>query len=107
LDSQGSAPLWKAVRSSKLKSVRLLLEAGCDPNIADQKQGWTPLHCNAFCNREPDSLEIARQLLDHGANVNTVDSAYGETPLHYAVRVAKSAKLVELLLESGAEVNAL
>lgn len=105
-DDEGVTPLWKAVRFSKPGSVRLLLDANADPSITDEEQGWTPLHCNAFCNSEPDSLTIAQLLLEHGANVDATEPTYGETSLHYAVRVAKSVELTRQLVESKANVNA-
>ncbi|WP_425396568.1 M56 family metallopeptidase [Aeoliella sp.] len=104
-DADGVTPLWRAVRFSKSESVRALLADGADPNIADLKQGWTPLHCNAFCNSGPKGVDIGQQLLDHGADANAVEPTYGESPLHYAVRVAKSVALSEQLLEAGADVN--
>ena len=105
-DDNGFTPLWQAVRFSKRESVRQLLRASADPSIADDQQGWTPLHCNAFCNSEPDCVAIAQLLLEHGARVDAREPSNGETSLHFAVRAAKSLDLTKLLLESDAEVNA-
>ena len=102
----GATPLWMAVRFSKSERVGELLASGADPNIARPARGWTPLHCNAFCNSEPSCLAIGRQLLDHGADANVIEPTYGETPLHYAVRVAKSVALTKQLIDAGADVNA-
>jgi ankyrin repeat protein len=43
--------------------MRLLLEAGADPNLR-QKGGFVPLHEAAHS----DDVEMARLLLDHGAD---------------------------------------
>jgi len=76
----------------KLKEVvRLLLDAGADPNIADNT-GHTPLIINAR------DLEIAQMLIAHGANVNA-QAKNGFTPLMNAGTV----ELTRLLLEHGAD----
>lgn len=70
--------------------VRLLLDAGADPNIAD-KEGQTPLIANAW------DVEIARMLVAHGANVNA-QGKDGFTPLLNA----GTLELMRFLLEHGA-----
>ncbi|NOZ40498.1 MAG: hypothetical protein GXP24_09765 [Planctomycetes bacterium] len=107
LDADGATALWQAVRSSKRKSVRLLLAAGADPEIRDRQQSWTPLQCSAFCNHGSDGIEIAKLLLQHGANPNAVEPKYNETALHYAVISTQSPLLVQLLLDAGADIDAL
>ncbi|MBA4107692.1 MAG: hypothetical protein C0485_18320 [Pirellula sp.] len=102
LDSDGNSPLWVAVRFSKPESVKLLLAAHADAN-ARGGMDWTPLHCLSFC--KPD-VETARLLIQHGADPNAVESRYGETPLHYAVSASQSPLLVKLLIDAGANVNA-
>ena len=71
--------------------VRILLDAGADPNIADNT-GMTPLITNAR------DLEIAQMLIAHGANVNA-QAKDGFTPLLNAGRV----ELTRLLLQHGAD----
>jgi ankyrin repeat protein len=71
--------------------VRILLDAGADPNIADNK-GMTPLIANAR------DLEIAQMLVAHGANVNA-QANDGFTPLLNA----ETAALTRFLLEHGAD----
>jgi ankyrin repeat protein len=70
--------------------VRILLDADCDPNLADKK-GMTPLIANAR------DAEIAEMLIAHGANVNA-QANDGFTPLMNA----GTAELTRLLLEHGA-----
>ena len=102
LDSDGNSPLWVAVRFSNPEGVKCLLAARADAN-ARGGMDWTPLHCLSFC--EPD-IATARLLIQHGADPNAVESRYGQTPLHYAVRVTHSPLLVKLLIDAGANVNA-
>ncbi len=71
--------------------VRMLLDAGADPNIADNK-GKTPLIANSR------DLEIAQMLIAHGANVN-VRASDGFT----ALLNAGTVELTRFLLEHGAD----
>jgi uncharacterized protein len=71
--------------------IRVLLDAGADPNIADN-EGKTPLIANAW------DLEIAKLLIARGANVNA-QAQDGFTPLLNAGTV----ELTRLLLEHGAD----
>ena len=71
--------------------VRILLDAGTDPNIAD-KEGKTPLIANSR------DLQIAEMLVAHGANVNARAND-GFTPLHNAGTV----ELIRFLLQHGAD----
>lgn len=56
-------PVHAAVAARDGASLRVLLEAGADPNVR-QQGGFTPLHAAAHA----DEPEIARLLLDHGAD---------------------------------------
>jgi ankyrin repeat protein len=71
--------------------VRMLVDAGADPNLADNK-GKTPLIANSR------DLEIAQMLVAHGANVNA-QASDGFTPLLNAGTV----ELTRFLLEHGAD----
>jgi ankyrin repeat protein len=56
-------PVHAAVAAFDPESLRLLLEAGADPNVR-QQGGFTPLHAAAHIDHE----EMARLLLEHGAD---------------------------------------
>jgi ankyrin repeat protein len=70
---QGFTPLHSAVATdagpAEREIVRLLLEAGADPN-AKSRQGATPLHTAAYTG----DLEIAEMLLAYGADPSATDA---------------------------------
>jgi uncharacterized protein len=59
----GVRPVHAASAAHDRETMRLLLEAGADPNQR-QRGGFTPLHEAAHT----DDVEMARLLLDHGAD---------------------------------------
>lgn len=66
--------------ASKLQFVEYLLEKGAKVN-AEDKFGWTPLHCAALKGHK----DIVTQLILKGADVKAMD-ADGEEPLDKAMR---------------------
>ena len=101
--NKGRNPLHAAVRIDDIAAVRSLLAGGANVNARDSKN-VTVLQLAAVLGNE----DIVRLLLDMGANPNgnLVSAATNsDTPLHDAVRFARM-KIVRLLLDNGAEVNA-
>jgi ankyrin repeat protein len=92
--TDGATPLMYAVQHGDLAAVRMLLDAGADPNAADHA-GATPLLWAV------DDLEKTRLLIERGARVNA-RSADGRTPLMVAAGRHGSAPVVRLLLDRGA-----
>lgn len=125
----GNAPIALATvdyHSKALGLVRLLLDAGANPNVTYHDpsfrnmrcpdHGSTPLH---FCaGNSPDNrhyrvnADVVQLLLRRGAHAHVVNARTGKTPLHGAMArcdfndVAVSERIVDLLLEHGAGVNA-
>ena len=106
--------LLLAVQHNQLKTAELLISLGCDVNLSNC-YGNTPLHEAAHLGY----VELAALLLQHGAD-RKVANHKGSTPLHFmcycelptdpekaAVMSQKSIALVKMLVEAGAEVNAL
>jgi ankyrin repeat protein len=96
-DNDGFTPLRWAVANGHKKMVELLLIYGSDVNAKDN-DGFTPLH--GAKNRV-----VAEQLLAKGADVNAEVNDTGWTPLHQSADWGNK-RLMELLLDNKAEVNA-
>lgn len=86
-------PFLIAVSSrKKMELIRLLLDAGADPNIANNK-GMTPLMLST-------SSHLTRLLLERGAEVNARNKD-GMTALMFCT----NANVSKLLIQAGARVN--
>ena len=80
------------------QSVQELIDAGADPNAADDV-GKSPLHWVAKAT--PETIAV---LLEAGAEVNARDYL-DRMPFHF-ISAASTPENVVLLLEAGAKVNA-
>ena len=131
----GSTPLMYATLYGDAESVRLLLEAGADPNIRNESgatalmwamddldksrllirsgadvnarsdDGRTPL---LIATARPGSFDVVKLLLDHQANPSQMVNTYRGpmTPLRLAAEAGDEAML-RLLLERGADAKAM
>jgi ankyrin repeat protein len=125
----GSTPLLRAAMSGDLDIMRLLLDAGADPQLAtnelpnggenggggmgDYGSGaTTPFLAAAGLGwrkgvsrgREEDAIEALRLLMDLGADVNETNQA-GDTALHGAT-YRGSLAIMQFLLDRGADPTA-
>ncbi|GIL46013.1 hypothetical protein Vafri_3096 [Volvox africanus] len=96
----GTTPLLIAVENNHLGLLRVLLEAGANPNLPDTN-GCTPLL--AACTE--GHLEMARVLLEYGAKPN-MQRRDGWTALMGAT-LNRSTAMAELLLAAGAQHSVL
>ncbi|KAH7129683.1 putative kinesin, partial [Dactylonectria estremocensis] len=102
-DEQGGAAdfrnkaLLAAVRKDCVTAAEVLLAAGADVNVKDQK-GRTPLSWAA----EQGNEAIARLLVEAGADKEAKDGHGGRGPLHYAAEQGHEA-IARLLVEAGAD----
>ncbi len=94
----GATPLLYAALYGDAASVKLLLDAGADPNIRNDA-GASALMWAA------GDLEKVRLLVEHGADVNATSDA-GRTPLLIAAGRFGNAAVVKLLLDRGANPSA-
>jgi ankyrin repeat protein len=98
-DIQGRTALWEASSDGVIPGVRLLLESGANPAIADISD-WTPL----IKASERGHVETVRCLLDHPSGAATINlqTWCGETALLYACLNGHPG-VVRVLLEKGAD----
>ena len=99
IQHEGHTLLYDMVSADSVTYVKLLLEAGADPN-RESDNGNTPLH---FAVRRKN-LKLAKVLLQNGADPNRLTHYLSEAPLHEAVS-ARSPEMIELLVDHGAELN--
>ena len=99
VNNKGQTALWFACEDGQEGFVKVLLDAGADPNITDNGKD-SSLHSavNGYC-----SLDTVKEIIDHGAPVDVVNDI-GETPLLLACSTAQEAT-VKLLLEEKANPN--
>ena len=88
-----------------LDCFKMLVEAGADIN-AEDKDGWTPLHC--ACEPERSHMSwfrgskdhLVKTLLEAGANPNARTRS-GSTPLH----ITNRSEVVSMLVAHGADAS--
>jgi hypothetical protein len=100
LDEYQSLPLFEAISSGHTTIAEELLTAGADPKLT-LPGGDTALMQAAW----NDQVTIAKALLDRGAPVNAAN-INGETALIFASQTCPDGKMVQLLLNAGADPNA-
>ncbi|KAJ6014857.1 ankyrin repeat-containing domain protein [Penicillium herquei] len=113
-DKEGSTPLHYFIQlhanCGETKhfenALRLLLEAGADPNIKDI-EGKSALHLLALWSVDSDPLSpsILDLLLAHGAGINDVDKE-GNTAFHIMAKNLRQIEAAKTLLGAGADPRA-
>ncbi len=102
---------------------RAMLESGANPNDGESLYHSTE-HADHACLRllldhgaKPDNVNVVNHMLDRedeeglrlliaaGAELRGANSR-GETPLHWAVRLQRGERIIEMLLDHGAELDA-
>jgi ankyrin repeat protein len=103
----GDTALHLAAAGYRVEIVKLLLDAGADPNSTRNHRHGSPLHYAADGYINGPAWDAKRQvktircLLDAGADINAQDKN-GAAPLHRAVRT-RCAAAVKYLLEAGCD----
>jgi uncharacterized protein len=111
LSMAGATAFLLASKTADLPYMRLLVEVGADPLLAN-KDGCTPLMAAAGigclapdeeAGTGPEALAAVEYLLNLKADVNTVDHN-GETAMHGAA-YKSFPQMVQLLAEKGAKID--
>ena len=129
-DKDSGPPLLQAAMGGDPLVVKVLLEHGADVHLQSRSWGWTPLHFAVSVMTtgyaKGTAIEVAQLLLDQGADIRAQDNE-GRTPLHLAVTYDEdddgfrelvamlgserppvgATDMVEFLLDSGADIEAL
>lgn len=111
--TKGATPFLMASATADLPYMKLLLELGADPGMANAEQ-TTPLiaacgihvgsdQATEVAGDETEVLEAAQLLLKRGADINAVD-ANGETAMH-AAALKNLPKVVQFLADQGAKIE--
>jgi ankyrin repeat protein len=101
MDRSGRSTILHAVDSHDDEAVRILLEAGADPNpkVPEGLFRSSPLKAASFGGR----AEMVKLLLHHGAEIDAYNPE-GHTALHAAV-ITQNVECARILLEWGASVE--
>ncbi|KAL6708743.1 hypothetical protein ACN47E_002439 [Coniothyrium glycines] len=100
-DREGVTPLFAVTRSQCYESAKILLKHGADPNLSAGPDQESPLSLAASSNL----VHFAELYLANGGSADFI-MENGSTALVSAMNKVTTPKLVEVLLSSGADVNA-
>lgn len=81
---KGAATLLTAARTGHIEAVKLLLDLGTPPDVADFS-GERALHVAAWA----DSVPVAQLLIERGAEIDARDRRHNATPLSWALYLGK------------------
>eukprot|EP01120_Amphizonella_sp_Union-15-10_P003364 TRINITY_DN13787_c0_g1_i1.p1 TRINITY_DN13787_c0_g1~~TRINITY_DN13787_c0_g1_i1.p1 ORF type:complete len:611 (-),score=110.35 TRINITY_DN13787_c0_g1_i1:99-1931(-) len=98
--TDGRTPLYTASYLGYIETVQVLVSDKRVNVNAQEKHGWSPLHAAAYKGHD----NIVKYLLQQPSIQKDIQSTQGTTPLYHASESGK-IKCVELLVESGADVN--
>ncbi|XP_046649363.1 uncharacterized protein LOC124340776 [Daphnia pulicaria] len=97
-NTPGDTALHMAIKTSNVTAARFLLSKGANPNVANKKNGVTPLHLAAGYAKNMDIVELLANHKD--LDVHALD-VKGQNALHYAKKNkhGQSEIIINLLKE--------
>jgi ankyrin repeat protein len=95
--------LYRAVLRGDLVEAQDLIEQGQSVQ-GKTSDGWNYLHKVLVSVLKSPPAEVISWLIANGIDPNEPDGQ-GWTPLHFAVRLAGRSKILEILLQNGANAN--
>ncbi len=101
-DPQGYTYLMIAVMQYKADIVKVLLEAGADPNRG-RKDGVRPLAV-VFLKKMDNREEIIRLLIEHGADPSLADKP-GQTAFDFAEITNAEPHLIKMLEQANFQLH--
>lgn len=106
----GATAFMRAARSGDVDVMKLLLDHGADPKLAN-KDGVTALtvaagagYTDANRGTEPQALDAVKLCVSLGLDVNAVTDK-GETPMHGAARRGANT-IIQYLADKGGKISA-
>jgi ankyrin repeat protein len=110
VDPAGATSFWRAAQSGDVAAMKLLVEHGADPKLAN-KAGETPLHAAAgigfawnWTVRAPNPpVDAVKYCVELGNDVNAVDNR-GYTALHGAAFLGDN-DMINYLASKGAKTD--
>jgi uncharacterized protein len=115
LIAAGTTPFVRAAKNGDLPVLRLLIEAGANPNVSTRNRTTALMALIGGLGRaygadlsvspaeEKNALAVAALCLDLGADVNAANEA-GQTALHAAAAIGANG-VVRFLVERGARLD--
>jgi ankyrin repeat protein len=110
----GATPLMLAAEVNNFDAIKILVEAGADPNLTTEygtnalmlaAGGGTDIQRERPDDERAFAVETAKFLIEHGADVNAAGQ-YGWTAMH-AAAYQGIKDLIQFLASKGADVNAM
>ena len=94
--------LAAAISATKARDIKDLLDKGADINTHNE-WGLTPVMLAAQYNH---SVVVLKAIIEAGADIHEAEPKYRSNALHLAANSSKNPKVIEALLDAGANIDA-